>query len=233
MTNPPHAPRRGSEKKIRVQKKAGRSKSSRQWLERQLNDPYVRQAQKKGYRSRSAFKLLQIQEKFGIFKSGQVVLDLGAAPGGWVQVALDLVGEKGFVMGVDILPIKPLAPALTFEGDMTEEETLKRIFLELTTRGFEKRVDVVMSDMAANTIGHKQTDHLRTVLLAEAALQTALDVLSPGGHFICKVFQGGADKNLLDQLKAHFESVKHFKPPASRAESPEMYVVAKGLKHSD
>ena len=197
--------------------------SSKRWIERQLQDPYVRQAKSAGYRSRAAFKLLEIDEKAGLLRAGQRVVDLGAAPGGWVQVAL----EKGAadVVGIDLLAIDPIPGAHLVEGDINDAAAVA----EMMT-GLDGPPDLVLSDMAANTTGHRSTDHLRTVALMEMAVDFAVTHLAAGGHFCSKVFQGGATKDVLDTLKARFESVKHIKPPASRAGSPEIYVVAKGFR---
>lgn len=203
----------------------GRDVSSTRWLERQLNDPYVREAKTKGYRSRAAFKLLELDGKFHFLKKGAIVLDLGAAPGGWSQVATDRVGASGRVVAIDRLEIAPIAGVEIFQGDLREAESVR--CLEAALAG---RADVVLSDMAAPTTGHRATDHLRTVALFEAALDMAEQVLKPGGTFIGKVFQGGAAGDLLARIKTCFRVVKHVKPPASRAESVELYLVATGFK---
>jgi 23S rRNA (uridine2552-2'-O)-methyltransferase len=197
--------------------------SQRAWLERQLNDPYVRRAKEEGYRARAAFKLLELDEKFSLLKPGQRVLDLGAAPGGWAQVAL----RKGAraVVGVDLLPMEPLKGAVFLVGDVTDpalEETLRA--------ALGGPADLVLSDMAANTTGHARTDQIRTGALAEAAAEVAFALLAPGGAFVAKAFQGGLDAALLAQLKQAFTTVRHAKPPASRAESAEVYVVAQGFR---
>lgn len=199
------------------------SESSKRWIERQLTDPYVREARAAGYRSRAAFKLLEIDEKARLMRSGQRVVDLGCAPGGWLQVAL----EKGAseVVGIDLLPVEPLAGVHIVEGDINFPDDVAQMLSGLTGRP-----DLVLSDMAANTTGHKQTDHLRTVALVEMALAFALEHLEKGGGFVSKVFQGGATQDVLETLKAEFDDVKHIKPPASRAGSPEIYVVARGFR---
>ena len=198
---------------------------SQRWLERQLNDPYVAQARAKGYRSRAAFKLLELDQKFHFLKRGARVLDLGAAPGGWSQVAAAKLGDTGRIVAADILPMEPLAGAIVFEADLLDAETPAKL-----KEALGGPADVVVSDMAAPTTGHRQTDHIRTVALFEAALDVAEDVLKPGGSFVGKVFQGGATGALLQRIKKRFKDVKHVKPPASRAESVELYLVATGFK---
>lgn len=209
--------------RTRVKTARGRKYSSKLWLERQLNDPYVRRAQERGYRSRAAFKLLEIDEKFDVFANVRRVADLGAAPGGWTQVAL----EKGVqdVVGVDILPMDAIAGATLLEGDFTEAAVVEAVKTALAGRP-----QLVLSDLAANTTGHKQTDHLRTVALVEAAADFAIETLTGGGAFVSKVFQGGATGDVLERLKDAFATVRHYKPPASRAESPETYLVARGFQ---
>ncbi len=202
-----------------------RDPSSTRWLTRQLNDPYVRAAKAQGFRSRAAFKLLELDARFQLLRPGLRVLDLGAAPGGWTQVALARVGSSGRVVGVDLLPIDPLPGAVLIRGDLTEPEVLSRALAELGGPP-----DLVLSDMAPNTTGHAATDHLRIVALAEAAAEAALAHLAPGGAFVCKVFQGGAERALLELLKRAFASVRHAKPPASRKESAETYLVAQGFR---
>jgi 23S rRNA (uridine2552-2'-O)-methyltransferase len=213
---------------VRVHTAHKRTSSSTRWLQRQLNDPYVAEAKKQGWRSRAAFKLLQLDEKFHLLKAGQRVVDLGAAPGGWTQVAVQRVKPergKGCVVGLDLLEMEPVAGATIFVGDFTEDEDVAKL------RGLlGGSADVVMSDMAANTTGHTQTDHLRIMALAELAADFAADVLAPGGIFICKLFQGGAEKALLDTLKKDFAVVKHAKPLASRSDSAELYIVATGFR---
>lgn len=207
-----------------VRVKAGRTPSSKRWLDRQLNDPYVAAAQDAGYRSRAAFKLLQIQEKYHLLRPGMTIVDLGAAPGGWSQVAATLVGEHGTVVALDILEMDTLPGVSVLCGDFTDTATVATLRAQLT-----KPVDVVLSDMAAPTTGHAATDHLRVVALAEEAFTFAAAVLRPGGSFVVKVFQGGASGDLLALGKKLFRKVHHFKPPASRKESAEIYLVAEGL----
>lgn len=205
-----------------------RTHSSTLWLERQLNDPYVAEAKKQGWRSRAAFKLLQIDDKFKILRQGMNVVDLGAAPGGWTQVAVQKVKPekgKGRIVGIDLLEMEPMEGALLYVADFTEEETIERLKSDMGGP-----VDLVMSDMAANTTGHSQTDHLRIMDLAEQAAVFAVDVLAPGGVFVCKIFQGGSQKETLNLLKKHFAVVKHTKPAASRADSSETYVIATGFR---
>jgi 23S rRNA (uridine2552-2'-O)-methyltransferase len=211
---------------VRVKSANKRTVSSARWLERQLNDPYVAEAKKQGYRSRAAFKLLQLDDKFHVLKEGARVVDLGAAPGGWCQVAVDRVGERGKVIGIDLLPMDPIPGADLIQMDfMTDEapDVLKRLL-------DGKLTDVVLSDMAASATGHAQTDHLKIMALAETAYDFAKDVLAKGGTFICKVLQGGATGELLKLLKRDFAEVKHVKPPASRSDSAEIYVVALGFR---
>ena len=205
-----------------------RSNSSTRWLQRQLNDPYVAEAKRQGWRSRAAFKLLQLDDKFRFMRRGQKVVDLGAAPGGWTQVAVQTVRPelgKGCVVGLDILEMEDVAGATTFVADFTEDSSVERL-KEL----LDGEADLVLSDMAAVTIGHQKTDHLRIMALAELAAHFACEVLVEGGAFVCKLFQGGADKDLMDVLRTNFRIVKHAKPAASRSESSEMYVVALGFK---
>lgn len=209
-------------KKIKTAK--GRKISSIRWLERQLNDPYVAKAKKEGYRSRAAYKLLEIDEKVHALKKGQVVVDLGAAPGGWCQVAV----QKGckHVVAIDLLEMDPIPDVTFFQMDFMADEAPETLIGAL---GGE-RADVVMSDMAHNTIGHAQTDHLKIVALVEAAYEFAVEILAPNGTFIAKVFQGGTEGELLARMKREFKTVKHIKPPASRKESPETYVIAQGFR---
>lgn len=213
---------------VRVKSAAKRTTSSARWLERHLNDPYVHEATKRGFRSRAAFKLLQLDEKFHLLGPGKRVVDLGAAPGGWTQVAVDKVqtGREGWkVVGLDILPMDPVPGATTMQADFLEEGAAERL-----KEALGGPADVVLSDMAAPTIGHQSTDHLRIMALAEAAYDFAEEVLAPGGAFVAKLFQGGAEKSLLERLKHDFTTVRHAKPPASRAESSETYVVATGFR---
>jgi len=211
--------------KQRVKTANKRSLSSQKWLERQLNDPYVARAKREGYRSRAAYKLLEIDEKYRILKPGQRVVDLGAAPGGWSQIAAKVVGAKGKVVGIDLLPIDPMPGVEFIELDFLDESAPGRLIEMLGGPA-----DVVMSDMAANTTGHKKTDHLRIIGLAEAAIYFAREILAPGGAFIAKVFQGGTENQLLADLKRDFAVVRHVKPAASRADSAELYVMATGFR---
>jgi len=211
----------------RLKDQKSRKLSSRAWLERQLSDPYVARAKRDGLRSRAAYKLTEIDDKYKVFKSGSRVVDLGAAPGGWSEIAIKRVGAKGRIIALDILDMKPI----------TGVEFLHLDFLDNSAPNQLKELlggpaDVVLSDMAANTTGHRQTDHLRIMALAEAAVQFAREVLAPGGVFLCKVLQGGTEANLLAELKRDFESVKHVKPPASRTDSAELYLLARGFRGS-
>jgi len=215
---------RGIER-VRVKSAKPRKASSRRWLERQLNDPYVAQAKKQGWRSRAAFKLIELDAKFRFLKKGARVLDLGAAPGGWTQVAVARVGAAGSVVAADILEMEPLAGAVTLRLDLLDAATPAALKLALGGAA-----DVVLSDMAAPTTGHRATDHLRTTALFEAALDVAEHTLKPGGVFVGKVFQGGAAGALLARVKTLFRDVRHVKPPASRAESVELYLVATGFR---
>ncbi len=213
---------------VRVKTAKRRSVSSARWLERQLNDPYVAEARRQGWRSRAAFKLLQLDDKFHLLRAGLRVVDLGAAPGGWTQVAVQTVKPergRGCVVGLDILEMEPVPGATTFQADFTHADAVDR--LKDLLHG---PADLVLSDMAAPTTGHTQTDHLRIMDLAEQAATFACEVLAPGGAFVCKLFQGGAEKTLLDLLKRNFRIVKHAKPAASRQESSETYIVATGFK---
>jgi 23S rRNA (uridine2552-2'-O)-methyltransferase len=218
----PTAPRGLS---VAVRTAKGRSAASQRWLARQLNDPYVAAARQQGWRSRAAFKLTELDERFRLIRRGAHVVDLGAAPGGWTQVAVRRGATR--VIGVDLLPVDPVPGAVMLQGDFTDPELQQRLIVELGGKA-----DLVLSDMAPNTTGHAATDHLRIVALAENALAFALDVLADGGGFVAKVFQGGAEKTMLDMLKRHFASVRHAKPPASRKESSELYVVATGFRLS-
>jgi 23S rRNA (uridine2552-2'-O)-methyltransferase len=204
--------------RVKVKKQAGLKSSSRQWLARQLNDPYVHAAKAKGYRSRAAFKLIELNEKFRFLKKGARVLDLGAAPGGWSQVA----AERGaVVVGADVLEMELLPGVIFFQADLTDPGTPG-----LLQEALGGPADVVLSDMAAPTTGHRETDHIRTMALVEIALEVAEDSLKPGGIFIAKLFQGGATGALLARIKKSFREVKHVKPPASRSDSVELYLVA-------
>ena len=214
---------------VRVKTAKGRKIASTRWLQRQLNDPYVEAAKRAGYRSRAAFKLTEIDDKHGLLKPGMIVLDLGAAPGSWSQVAATRVGAgegKGRVIAVDLSAIEPIPDVEALVLDMSEPESGDRIKAALGGA----RADVVLSDMAASATGHRQTDHLRVVALAESALDIAEEVLAQGGAFLAKVLQGGADRDLLARLKQGFAQVKHIKPKASRADSAEVYVLATGFR---
>jgi len=230
MTKPPSKPRnpRGAQKKVRLKTRDKRSVSSARWLERQLNDPYVAQAKAEGFHSRAAFKIQQMNEDLKLFKPGMRVIDLGAAPGGWTQVACEIVRPKetgGKVVAIDYLDMKPVAEAIFIKMDFMDNDAPQK--LKDAVGG---RAHVVLSDMAPPTMGHKETDHLRIMGLAEAAYEFAREVLIPGGTFLCKVFQGGSSKDLLNHLKKDFVKVKHVKPHASRSDSAEMYVVGLGFR---
>ena len=215
--------------KVRLRKPRSRTASSQRWLERQLNDPYVARARREGYRSRAAFKLAEIDDKYRLLKAGARVVDLGAAPGGWSQVAAERIGAadgKGKVVAIDVLPMEPIGGVAILQLDFLDPVAPER--LEAMLGG---PADVVMSDMAANATGHRRTDHLRTMALVEAAAAFAREVLRPGGAFLAKVLQGGTGSALLAELKRDFASVKHVKPPASRADSAELYVLATGFRH--
>lgn len=207
---------------VKVKKNRGRTTSSQTWLQRQLNDPYVAAAKSKGYRSRAAFKLVELDEKFRFLKKGAAVLDLGAAPGGWSQVA---AARGAHVVAADVLAMEEISGVTFFQADLTDADV--PAMLKAALNG---PADLVLTDMAAPTTGHRATDHIRTIALVEIALDVAEDVLKPGGTFVGKVFQGGSSNELLARLKKHFRDVKHVKPPASRAESVELYVVALGFK---
>ena len=209
-------------KRIRTAK--GRKVSSTRWLERQLNDPYVRRAKAENYRSRAAYKLLELDEKFGLLKGVKAVVDLGIAPGGWSQVVRRR-SSQAKVVGIDLLPTDPIEGVTILQMDFMDEAAPDRLKSELGSPA-----DLVMSDMAANTVGHQQTDHLRTMALVEAGLLFATEVLRPGGAYVAKVLAGGADNQLVAEMKRHFATVKHAKPPASRKDSSEWYVIAQGFK---
>ncbi|HEX3066364.1 MAG TPA: RlmE family RNA methyltransferase [Dongiaceae bacterium] len=216
----------------RVQTAHRRTLSSTLWLERQLNDPYVAEAKRLGYRSRAAFKLLQLDDRFGFLKPGARVLDLGAAPGGWTQVAVERViakdGKQGRVVGIDLNPVDAIAGAELIVSDFLADDVPEKLKLALGGQA-----DVVLSDMAAPSTGHAPTDHLRIIGLAEAALAFAVEILKPGGVFVAKVLQGGSTRDLLAALKRDFREVRHVKPMASRADSAEIYVVAQGFRKAD
>jgi 23S rRNA (uridine2552-2'-O)-methyltransferase len=202
-----------------------RTASSRAWLTRQINDPYVARAKREGFRSRAAYKLAEIDDKFHLLKAGARVVDLGAAPGGWSEVATRRVGPSGRVVALDVLDMKPIAGVDFLQLDFLDEAAPAK--LKGLLRG---KADVVLSDMAANATGHRKTDHLRIMALADAAALFAREVLAPGGAFVCKVLQGGTETTLLAELKRDFETVKHVKPPASRSDSAELYLLARGFR---
>ncbi len=216
--------RSGGDPNRRVKTGKKRSESSIKWLERQLNDPYVKKAKADGYRSRAAYKILELDKRFKLIRGSKRVVDLGIAPGGWAQVVRKLAPNAGIV-GIDLLPTEPIEGVTIFEMDFMDDKA--PAMLEAALDG---PPDLVLSDMAANTVGHKQTDHLRTMALVEAGAWFATETLEKGGAFVAKVLAGGTDAELLKMLKAHFNSVKHAKPPASRKGSSEWYVVAQGFK---
>jgi len=221
MTDKKSANPRGLAVTLRTSR--GRSPAQQRWLSRQLNDPYVAAARQQGFRSRAAFKLLELDDRFKLIGKGARVLDLGAAPGGWSQVALQR--GAGTLVGVDLLQIDPIAGATLIQGDFDDPAMPARL-----TELLGGPADIVLSDMAPNTTGHAATDHIRIMALAELALHFATGILAPGGAFVAKVFQGGSEKEMLVPMKQLFASVKHAKPPASRKESSELYVVAQGFR---
>lgn len=227
-SKPPNSKPTGRRASVRVRTARGRTVSSQRWLQRQLNDPYVAEAKKRGYRSRAAFKLLQIDDQFRFLKPGGRVVDLGAAPGGWTQVAVERTkaGQGGgVVLGIDLTPIEPIAGATLLEKDFYDDDAPR-----VLTKMLGGPADVVLSDMAAPATGDPQIDHLRIMGLAEAAHDFARHVLKPGGTFVAKVLRGGTERTLLDLLKKDFTKVRHVKPEASRADSAEMYVVGTGFR---
>jgi 23S rRNA (uridine2552-2'-O)-methyltransferase len=209
-------------KRIRTAK--GRKVSSTRWLERQLNDPYVKRAKAENYRSRAAYKLLELDERFGLLKGAKTIVDLGIAPGGWTQVVRRKIPQAS-VVGIDLLPTDPIDGATILQMDFMDEAAPDELKAALGGPA-----DLVLSDMAANTVGHPQTDHLRTMALVEAGLEFAREILRPGGAYVAKVLAGGADNQLVAELKRNFTTVKHAKPPASRKDSSEWYVIAQGFK---
>jgi len=213
--------------KVRVKTGKGRSLSSKLWLERQLNDPYVARARREGLRSRAAFKLAEIDDKHHLLRPGARVVDLGAAPGGWSQVAAKRIGERGRVVAIDVLDMEPIAGVEFARINFLDPDAPSRLRAMLGGPA-----DLVLSDMAANATGHRRTDHLKVVALVEAAAQFASEVLKPGGSFVAKVIQGGTEGTLLAALKRDFAAVKHVKPAASRADSAELYVLATGFRGS-
>jgi 23S rRNA (uridine2552-2'-O)-methyltransferase len=215
--------------KVRVRTAKKRRLSSTLWLERQLNDPYVAAAKREGYRSRAAYKLSEIADKYDLLRPGDVAVDLGAAPGGWSQIAAERVKAadgRGVVVAIDFLEMAPIPGVAILHADFMEGDALQRIVEALGGR----KADAVLSDMAAPATGHSRTDHLRIMGLAEAALDFALEVLAPGGFFLCKVLQGGTERTLLETMKRAFATVHHVKPKASRADSAELYVLATGFR---
>ncbi len=217
----------------RLKDQKRRTTSSRAWLTRQISDPYVARAKREGFRSRAAFKLAEIDDRHKIFKPGARVVDLGAAPGGWSEIAARRVGASGRVVALDILEMKAIPGVEFLQLDFLNPSAPQRLEALLGGSGgakVEPKVDIVLSDMAANATGHRQTDHLRIMALAEAAADFARHVLAPGGAFVCKVLQGGTEATLLAELKRDFASVKHVKPPASRSDSAELYLLTKGFR---
>jgi 23S rRNA (uridine2552-2'-O)-methyltransferase len=213
---------------VQVKSRQGRTLSSKLWLDRQLNDPYVARAKREGFRSRAAYKLMEIDDRHGLLRRGASVLDLGAAPGGWSQIAAKRVGAeagRGRVVAIDLLDMMPLPGVAFARLDFLDPAAPAAIKAMLAGRA-----DVVLSDMAANATGHRATDHLKIIALAEAAAEIACDTLKPGGAFLCKVLQGGTEQGLLAQLKKNFSDVKHLKPKASRADSAELYLLARGFR---
>lgn len=211
--------------RVRVKTAKGRTTSSKAWLERQLNDPYVIAAKEAGLRSRAAFKLIEIDDRYHFIKKGHKVLDLGAAPGGWAQVSAQRVGPKGTVLGVDLQEVDPLSGVELMVLDFLAEDAVEKILERL-----DGKVNVVLSDMAASSSGHRQTDHLKIMALCEAALEFACEITAPGGAFCAKVLQGGTETQLLKEMRKHYDVVRHVKPEASRKGSSEMYVLAMGFK---
>jgi len=213
---------------VRVKTAKSRDLASTLWLERQLNDPYVQEAKRLGYRSRAAFKIAQIDDKCRLFKPGMRIVDLGAAPGGWTQIAIErtkALSSGAKIIALDILPMDALPPAMVLHLDFTKDSAPGTLRAAL-----DGEADLVLSDMAAPTTGHRETDHIRIIALAEMAYDFAAEVLAPGGAFVAKVFQGGSERDLLTRLKQDFTTIRHVKPPASRAESAEVYVVAQGFR---
>jgi 23S rRNA (uridine2552-2'-O)-methyltransferase len=222
-TSKPGSGERSLSTRLRTAK--GRTTASQKWLARQLNDPYVKAAKAAGWRSRAAFKILELDERFGLFRPAQRIVDLGAAPGGWTQVAVRRAGDRGRVVALDILPMDSISGATVLLGDFQDEATERAVLDALAGQA-----DLVMSDMAPNTTGHNATDHLRILALVDLAADFARKVLAPGGAFVAKVFQGGTERELLTALKRDYATVRHAKPPASRKDSSEMYVVAQGFR---
>ncbi len=216
----------------RVRTAKGRKKSSTAWLQRQLNDPYVLKAQQEGYRSRAAYKLIQINDKFKILKKNKIIIDLGATPGGWSQVAAAIVGKNN-VVAVDILEMEPVAGVKFIQQDFLADDADEIIINVIKNELKQNRkCDVVLSDMAANSSGDAKTDHLRIITILEESLEFSKKILAKGGTFVGKVFQGGASKDMLKAFRDNFEIVKHFKPDASRKESAENYIIAQGFRNN-
>jgi 23S rRNA (uridine2552-2'-O)-methyltransferase len=214
--------------KVRVRSTKGRSSSSRRWLERQLNDPYVARAQREGFRSRAAYKLIEIDDRYRVLKPGMRVIDLGAAPGSWSQVAAQRVGVaqgKGRIVAIDLLDMDPIPGVNFVRLDFLDPDAPQQLSAMLGSPA-----DVVLCDMAANTTGHRRTDHLRIMALVEAAAEFSREALAPGGTLVAKVFQGGTEPSLLAELKRDFSSVRHVKPAASRTDSAELYLLAVGFR---
>lgn len=213
---------------VRVKTAKKRSNSSAEWLKRQLNDPYVAAAKDMGFRSRAAFKIIQLDEQFHFLKSGVRVIDLGAAPGGWSQIVAKKLGKKGKLVSLDILPMDPIEGAEILHMDFMADDAPEKL-----KEALGGKADLVLSDMAPSTTGHTATDHIRIMGLAENAAHFAMEVLAQNGTFVCKYFQGGAEKVLLDQLKKNFAKVRHAKPASSRADSSESFIVAMGFRGTD
>lgn len=211
--------------KVRVKTARGRKPSSTRWLQRQLNDPYVAEANRLGYRSRAAFKLLELNDKYGFLKNVNRAVDLGCAPGGWLQILADQLPETAQIIGIDLQEVEPVTGADIWVMDFLAEDAEGRLQAALTGPA-----DIVLSDMANSATGHRQTDQIRTMALCEAALDFAIKVLGDDGTFVAKVLQGGSDTSLMTRMQQHFRSVKHAKPPASRPDSKEWFVVAQGFK---
>ncbi len=219
------------ELKTKIRKKSGLKVSSRRWLERHINDPYVHRAKADGYRARSAYKLIEINDKYRLIEPGMRVVDLGAAPGSWSQIAAKLTGstdEKPLVAAIDYLPVDPIPGVVILEMDFLDDAAPQALM-----DAIGGAPGLVMSDMAAPTIGHRQTDHIRTMHLCETAAHFAIEELAPGGSFLTKTFRGGTENELLAQLKKNFKTVRHIKPDASRDESVELYLLATGFKGSE
>jgi 23S rRNA (uridine2552-2'-O)-methyltransferase len=217
-------------KTVRLKTAKGRKISSTNWLQRQLNDPYVTNARNAGYRSRAAYKLLEINDKFKFLHKGQTIIDLGAAPGGWSQVAIDKIGfgekNNGKIIAIDLVAIEPITGVTFIQKDFFDDDAA-----ELIISNAGGKADVVLSDMASPSCGHPSTDHIRIMALCEAALEFAKEILAIDGVFVAKILKGGTENQLLQDMKKHFKTVKHFKPPASRADSAESYVVAMGFRN--